>query len=262
MARIDIGNFERPLPFQDGPGLHFECEIIRETIDWWEERFGQQLGHTPRSLAEYLSRDLPGPWDFTYKTLDHVTDKMRVQLIGGEDVKNYVWVSDQEITLNIQCYHGYNEVRRDRQGQNLAKPLMRNSAMLAEQLGISLLRLKAIDIGAYAWGQFGFLPDYKSWNGTVRGSLYSSLEMLKRDNLISREQYYNVREILDSDLPGAFRLIMLLDDAIYLDSGNGRVKTTLAKALLINSGATWDGELDLTAKTTRDIFWKYVGRGA
>ena len=137
------------------------------------------------------------------------------------------------------------------QAKGLVKKVMREAMDLYQQLGMESIELVAnVDVGAYAWVRYGFLPTQEEWNH-VRESLSDNLSILKyrEDNNISIEEARFVQFILRRDDVRSIRQL-----AAYKQS-DGRL---LGKDLLRK--VTWTGALDFKDKESMELFDSYVGQ--
>ena len=154
---------------------------------------------------------------------------------------------------------GYVQVGAHRQGQGLGKRILANSGKLALVVGTGVLELLATDVGSYAWGKFGFLPDKQDWDDKIVPSARMKLEQLRHARHVDAATSERVRKLLDGGNPRSLRA--LIDQRKHVPSNREDRPgfTTLGRALLIDSVSSWNGTLDLNDTVSRAIFERYTG---
>jgi hypothetical protein len=126
-----------------------------------------------------------------------------------------------------------------RSARGAGKQVMRSQFNLYRKLGIARVNVTAgMDVGAYAWARYGFVPTSESWN-MLRQELSGALQ----DIHASKDVVSRVSEALSSDNPQGIWEI---------------ADSSIGKKLLISS--EWDGTLSLHNVNQMSRLRKYVGR--
>jgi hypothetical protein len=130
----------------------------------------------------------------------------------------------------------------------------------ARQIGISTIRLDAEHIGRYAWLRVGFVPDRGSWM-RLKIELTHRLAVALPD--LGERRYLEVLAMIQSPSPERARDLATLGDAVdsrELFGSDGKAeKVPLGRALFLEIGSNWSGELDLADPGTRQVIEQYIG---
>ncbi|WP_298953184.1 hypothetical protein [uncultured Methylobacterium sp.] len=141
------------------------------------------------------------------------------------------------------------EIARAHRNKLYGRLMLRNAYSLALALRFEKLALTAIDYGSYVWAQAGFYPTLRAWqataNGRLRDAMLGYIEQLPEKD-VDWQRKADIYEVVQSDDPRAIWAIAGLHGTVdsRLEPGE-RVK--LGWALLVESGATWEGELPFKA---------------
>jgi len=167
------------------------------------------------------------------------------------------------------------------QGKDFAKKFMRNSMQEYRRMGVSSVFLTAnLDVGAYAWAKYGFLPKKNDWN-QLRDSRYLGMfSMDKRLSLVkgqlSESEYKHVQSLLENkdprtifqvsdltiqiDLAKVRKPQILPDHRHYANAfGHRKGSISLGKFLLL--AQEWEGHFDLSDSECNNRFHTYIESG-
>ena len=156
--------------------------------------------------------------------------------------------SDREAPYVEHCYF---RLEKEFQKGGIGKSILSNSVKMYDKLGIGKVYLSAgLSVGGYAWAKYGFKPENRDdlfrLYDEVRSNMYSL-------NLNPRI-YSLVTGLLNCDDPKTVWTLSDLQMPVTKFDGE---QTTLGKALLM--GTSWNGELDLKDRESRERFEQYVG---
>ena len=158
------------------------------------------------------------------------------------------------------AYHNLFELNNNVQGAGVGKDILQNHIDTYNQLGINKIGTFAnIDVGAYAWSKYGFLPPPHEWNN-LKGGVYNRAEALEQKGLLDptiADQVY--RLAVNYDPKSLWKISDLQPEVpdIYQLS---QPTTTLGKYLL--KGNSWHGVLDLTDPASMARFNNYIKKSS
>lgn len=156
----------------------------------------------------------------------------------------------------IEVHHDIFQVNAASQGGGIAKRLLGNSMELYKQIGVNEVTTHAnIDVGAYSWAKYGFIPrDKYEWEH-LSFDVRSGAEGLMASGLITKTQLGEIKQILElnKENPYAVWRIADLTNAINLP---GIKDPTVGKALLFDR--SWQATLSLSDEKAMSRFNAYV----
>ncbi len=125
-------------------------------------------------------------------------------------------------------------MREEHPGQGRLKALFPKLMEFADQARISVITLRAIEIGRYAWLRYGFLPDEKSWS-----ALRMAMQKWKRSRFSSVDPVWaEITDICKNSSPIACRRTL---------HPPGRKNRRWEKEFWLDKQTPcWDGALDLS----------------
>lgn len=142
----------------------------------------------------------------------------------------------------------YVEMAEEDQGKGVLKKLLNDMSTLWEQLGVEKVTLSAnIDMGAYAWGKYGWVPKQDSWDILRKNFLPIRIAPLKGN--IPDKTYTTIQTLIEMDNPKA--LWQLVD---LTEQHNGE---SIGKYLL--RGQYWQGILDINDTQAITRFKSSIG---
>jgi len=151
--------------------------------------------------------------------------------------------------------HDYFKVRPDFQNMGLSKSYMANALPLYQEMGMGKVKLHAnINVGAYAWAKYGFVPSSSASAINLSNQLKNRLNRFKAagygPQLSDQIEAYVVQLIEGID--DTRSNLQLIADLGHLTEGK-----TLGYWLL--EDLDWYGELDMYDPGTLERFLSYVG---
>lgn len=231
---------------------------------------GYRAGHEPTApLGLFEEKLSSGGMDIhslgqrmfgNYASSSHVhqysdgTATIQANIIDPE-TKAQIGTSTREFRPNGEIYHSYFHLSSAYQGKDISRVLMKQQIPVYQDLGYNKVKVHAnIDVGAYTWARYGFVPELNSWS-SLRAGIADKLDRLAASGKVNPRAYTQVKGLLESRDP---RTIWNIADIREPFSDPQKPKTnTLGKALLL--GSSWHGSLDLSDAATMERFNKYVG---
>lgn len=142
--------------------------------------------------------------------------------------------------------HAYFDLPKDLQGSGFGKIVSQNFLDFYDHLGTGKIDIAAgLDVGAYAWARYGFVPSPTSWS-KLRDSIKTDVERGKIK--LAGETLQTVTDALASDDPRSIRVLAAIREP-YGD-------TTVGKKLLL--GREWSGSLDLNNEDDYAVYRQYI----
>lgn len=173
--------------------------------------------------------------------------------------------------------------------RGLGKRMMWAAFDSYEEMGADLVQLDAADVGAYAWGRYGFAMPQDEWDtwrnhflrrvvgrddaqdtGEPSGDRFlpaSDKEMAEWFSKLPKSQQQQVIDLLDDPDPLAFHKLVDLDTKVKIKEAKfdldgevvsrPTVEMSLGRAVTMSNG--WSGEIDLTDDARMVRFWRYTG---
>lgn len=149
------------------------------------------------------------------------------------------------------AYHGYLKVDEGVRGTGLVPTMLKNQIDLYQKLGIEKVKMLAnIDVGAYAWARYGWLPSPMEWNilrNRFEAQFNAGYVALDPKSNWGRSQ---LLDVLHNPDPRAMWDLSDLND-VDLRSGE-----KVGKAFLLHR--SWGGTLNLKDPATVRRFYDYV----
>ena len=144
----------------------------------------------------------------------------------------------------------------DRQAAGLGKQLLASQVSTYKKMGLKAVNLTAnINVGAYAWAKYGFVPDQKSWD-RVRSAIKAKLDNMNPDEWGLKGDVADIHAALASENPQAIWAVV--DSKATLLNENDE-EVPIAKHFLTGKNAPdWDGSLRLDDATALKRFDSYV----
>lgn len=225
--------------------LRFTCDLDDAKILWWERRLGQR-GLWPHELCRFLSRGLPFRTSYEVTLIDPVREHARVEISGYDAAGRRVLKAGRSVEFDIgQVHLNKLEIVPEHQRRLHGRFLLRNAYELAKGLGLGKLALSALDHGSYVWASAGFYPLQEVWDdtddGKVRDTLLSYIDQLPPDE-VDWELKNDIYEVIRDGDPKAIWAISSLPGKVSSRLKPGE-KVKLGWAMLVESGATWQGHL-------------------
>jgi hypothetical protein len=230
--------------FEPTNRLTFLTQIAEVDKDWWISEFYDQHGLTPENVGDLLSATWSGEKRMTVSELDGLKKSFEIRVEGNFGDGTF-WAHDRVLDISggvLRAEGMTNPVAHQKHG--LGRAFMQNAADLCALIGIDRIHLAADDVGRYAWIRCGFLPEQGSWD-TLRRSMMPRLIDLQEE--LPSERFAEIMTMLRDRRPVTARLIAGLPDPVQtqIPTEQGRMLVPLGRVLLLDSGAIWQGDLDL-----------------
>lgn len=218
----------------------------------------QPYGTDQKGIATYEKYVKMEPNEFANTMLgdmkDHA-DNVKIQKGYGDDTlimrANFPGGGSMVREIDFKegsVYHAYLVIPEAQ--RKAGKSILKNQIDTYRKLGLKSVGVTAnIDVGAYAWAKYGYIPTQDSWNG-LREQLSRTMTQRGIDNP-------EIKEILANRDPKS--IWKLVDSKATMQAGGET--TTIAKNLLTGGRApSWKGKLDLSNKDSMKRFDEYVGK--
>lgn len=140
------------------------------------------------------------------------------------------------------------------------KEILASQMALYQKLGMEKVEVHAdIDVGAYAWAKYGFVPKQESWNA-LRSNLGTRIKAVEMGSTtVDKAALADFKKLLSD--PNPKTIWKVVDHPAKVTVGGK--DTTVAKAIMTGSAAPhWYGSLDMRDKETMNRFQSYVGKDA
>lgn len=262
MARIPIPGADW---FVGDDRLKFEFEDDAEVRRWWEKTFHKPFDITPGEIRDILTDGLSRDEIVTFYAPRLHGASISIQ-VEGFDSSRIVYLAGQTLHLTRGAQRRINidlaDVVPSHQGQGINSALIDNVRRLAERVEVGRMTVDAyLEGGPYAWATYGFTPRKKDWL-RIRKSMGVKLGEL--GGAVPEHVRERVERLLASDHPSAIQALITED--VKVMSAPPRItrkparETTLAKALLADSGLRWYGALNLNDDLSMALFEEAVTR--
>ncbi|WP_163006037.1 hypothetical protein [Methylobacterium brachiatum] len=231
--------------FADTNDLRFTCDLDDAKILWWERALGSR-GVWPDLLCRYLSHGVPFRKTYEVTLIDPAKGHARIEIWGYDEAGRRVLKAGRSVEFDTgQVHLNKLEIVLEHQGKLHGRFLLRNAYVLAKALGFGRLALSAMDNGSYVWARAGFYPWEDTWNdpgdGQLRDTLLRYIEQLPPDEVDWRLKA-DIYDVVNDDDPKTIWALSALPGQVSSRLKPGE-KVRLGWAMLVESGATWQGHL-------------------
>lgn len=249
--------------FTDGNRIRFDVVVDQAAQQWWQDRFISLHGLTPETVGDALSQSWPGEKRMTVTQFDGQAERFSIRVEGAFGDGDF-WFHARTLDLSGPVINADRMfISEGRRSQGHGRRFMADLVRFADLIGVSMIRLDAEHIGRYAWLRVGFVPDRGSW-GRLKIELLHRLAMALPN--LGERRYLDILAIIQSPSPESAReLASLTDpvDSMELFTEDGKpAKVPLGRALYLEIGSNWSGELDLADPRTRQVIELYIGVGS
>lgn len=246
--------------FSNTNRLRYDVPVDTAARQWWRDNFLARHGLTPEAVGDALSRSWPGDRRMVVTQFDGVSQRFSIRVEGAFGDGNF-WFHARTLDLSGPVVNADRMFTSEgRRSQGHGRKFMGDLATFARSIGVFVIRLDAEHIGRYAWLRVGFVPDRGSW-ARLKVDLMHRLAIALPN--LGERRYLDVLGMIQSSSPERARELASLDDAVdsrELFAENGRPeKVPLGRALFLEIGSAWSGELDLADARTRQLLDLYVG---
>ena len=248
--------------FTDGNRIRFETIVDQAAQQWWHDRFVAHHGLTPEDVGDALSASWPGEKRMSVTQFDGRTERFSIRVEGAFGDGDF-WFHARTLDLSGPVINADRMfISEGRRSQGHGRRFMGDLVRFADLIGVSTIRLDAEHIGRYAWLRVGFVPDRGSW-GRLKIELTHRLAMALPN--LGERRYLDVLAIIRSPSPDSARELASLTDPVdsleLFTEGGKPEKVPLGRALFLEVGSNWSGELDLADPPTRQVMELYIGGG-
>lgn len=217
------------------------CPISQSEVDWWFDRFeveGRQ--RSPKDMCSSLSTGLEYFHLFKLLVIDRRRNRTTLR-IEGKTADAKVYAAERSVEFSsLALSQDFLEIEPPFRGKGIGTILARNCHEVARELRLARLLVTAVDIGSYVWARAGFLPTAESWqSNNCLGQILSCLDLISDLGWRDRNLIYS--RLKPEDPEGLWFVSDLLD--VVTSPYPPHAKLPLGKILLIDSKATWRGEL-------------------
>lgn len=262
MARIPVPGADW---FSENDHLKFEFEDGVDVRRWWEKTFHRPIGITPGEIRDILTDGLARDEIVTFYAPRLRGASISIQ-VEGFDNSQIVYLAGQTLHLTRGSQRRINidlaDVVPSHQGRGINSALIDNVRRLAERVEVGRMTVDAyLEGGPYAWATYGFTPRKTDWL-RIRGMMGAKLREL--GDAVPDDVRARVERLLASDHPSAIQALITEDMKVmsappHITRKPAR-ETTLAKALLADSGLRWYGALNLNDDLSMALFEEAVTR--
>jgi hypothetical protein len=154
--------------------------------------------------------------------------------------------------------HAYLVIPKEQ--RKAGKSILASQIATYQKLGLKAVQVHAnIDVGAYAWAKYGFVPKQSSWD-ELRRDLGHRLAAIERgSSTVKKEDIAAMKGLLAKSDPKTIWKVVDHKGTVQV----GGKDTTIAKVLMTGPAAPhWYGKLDLGNKEVMNRFHSYVGKDA
>jgi GNAT superfamily N-acetyltransferase len=245
--------------FSDSNRLHYEVAVDPAARRWWRDNFLGRHGLTPEGVGDALSRSWPGDKRMVVTQFDGVTERFSIRVEGAFGDGDF-WFHARTIDLSGPVINADRMfISEGRRTQRYGRRFMGDLVKFARLIGVSSIRLDAEHIGRYAWLRIGFVPDRGSW---VRLKVELTHRLAIALPNLGERRYLDVLNMIQSPSPERARDLASLADAVdsrELFAKDGKPeKVPLGRALFLEVGSNWSGELDLADADTLLVIERYI----
>lgn len=246
--------------FADGNRLHYDVPVDPVARQWWRDHFLARYGLTPEDVGDALSRSWPGDKRMIVTQFDGEAQRFSIRVEGTFGDGDF-WFHARTLDLSGPVINADRMfISEGRRSQRHGRRFMGDLVRFARLIGVSTIRLDAEHIGRYAWLRVGFVPDRGSW---IRLKIELSHRLAVALPDLGERRYLDVLAMIQSPSPERARELASLGDAVNsreLFAPDGKPeKVPLGRALFLEIGSGWSGELDLADPGTQSVIEQYTG---
>jgi GNAT superfamily N-acetyltransferase len=257
-GREDAENPDRM--FQNGNRIAFETPVNAEDKAWWLEAFFKKHGLTPEDVGDRLSNSWSGEKSIVVTVLDGHARRASFRVQGAFGDGDF-WLHERTLDMRGVVINADRMfVSEGRRGEGFGRRFMGDLVEFARLVDIPVIRLDAEQIGRYAWLRVGFVPDRGSWN-RLSVELTHRLSAALGD--LGQDRFNEILQMIRSPHPETARELAALEDevaSLELFNADGRPEmVTLGRALFLEIGSNWSGELRVADPGTQRIMDVYLG---
>ena len=248
--------------FSDTNRIRFEAAMDETSADWWRRRFEEPFGLSPEDVGDLLSKSWEGDKRMVVTALDGRAERFSIRVEGAWGPEEF-WFHARPLDLHGSAANADRTfVSPARQGHGQGRRFMGDLVSTARVLGLSRITLDAEHVGRYVWLRAGFLPDRGSWR-TMQAELQQRLAAAIPD--IGERRFLELLGLARSpDRVAARELAALADEVMSRElfgPDSRGAPVPLGRALCLEIGSGWSGELDLLDEALMAVADGYLAAG-
>lgn len=249
--------------FLDNNRIRFDVPVDDQAKAWWAAQFDVPFGLSPENVGDLLSNSWSADKRMVVIELNGVTQRFAVRVEGAWGREEF-WFHARTLDLRGSVANADRMfISEKRQGQGFGRRFMGDLIATARLLGLSRIALDAEHIGRYAWLRVGFLPDRGSWM-TIGIEIQHRLAAALPD--LGSDRFLEILTIARSPDRTAARELAAISDEVssremFNPDGTAQ-RVSLGKALFLEIGSNWSGDLDLADEASMLLADSYVQGGA
>jgi len=243
-------------PFRSTNRIRFDVAVDEAAEAWWRSEFKDL---TPEGVGDLLSASWGGDKQMAVTELDPVRGRFGIQVTGIWTAGDF-WFHHRTMDMSGKIATAEKMVLPlGRQREGTGRALMGDLIRTAEQLGLDRIRLDAEDVGRYVWLRIGFVPDRGSWRAMQVDLKARASDMLPH---LGSKRFLEILNMIADGNPEVARDLASMKDPVpsrerWLSDGSADL-VPLGRALFLETGARWSGELDLRDPVSVALAQAYV----
>jgi hypothetical protein len=234
------------------PEIQFRGGLQGGDLQWWNDTLIKPHGLPPKELKNVLLRGA-----HQYMTASNVEMACQIKRNLGQKLVNVTIQLRGDEPQVVHCEMNLDFDFKGKQltvqsieikgaGKGMGTALSSNIEGLAKNLGFREVCLFASkDAGPYFWPRRGYIPTRTAWTTRIAPEIRNCLEKLAEALQISAEVQTEVEKILRDKNPQAITRIAASRQPMVPSSRNPETLIPLGRALLAESGITYDASLRL-----------------
>ena len=256
---MDSGGQRRSRMFSDSNRIRFEAAVDDVSAEWWRRRFEEPFGLLPEDVGDLLSKSWQGDKRMVVTALDGRAERFSIRVEGAWGPEEF-WFHARTLDLHGAVANADRMfVFPAREGQGQGRRFMGDLVAVARLLGLARITLYAEYVGRYVWLRAGFLPDRGSWR-TMQVELQQRLAAAIPD--IGDLRFLELLRLARSPDRVAARELAALADRVtsqeLFGSDGCGMPVPLGRALFLEIGSGWSGELDLSDEDSMAVADAYL----
>lgn len=259
MANFGEDDRFRSQMFEGTNKLRFERPVDDASRRWWLEKFYDTFGLTPEDMADRISRSAPGDKSAVYHFIDGSREAFSLRVSGDFPGTQEFWFAHRDLELKGAAFNAEGMTIPDEmQGSGYGRELMADLVDTGRLIGIDRIKLRAEQIGRYAWVKMGFRPTDDAWR-EMKKEAYA----LMVEHMSELRQKLDVTELMTRIEAGGPKMALTLATLdVEILSGqiqdrSGRRPMPFGKVFFLEVASPWSGVLDLRDSEAMKIVESY-----
>jgi GNAT superfamily N-acetyltransferase len=259
MANFGEDDRFRSQMFEGTNKLRFERPVDDASRRWWLEKFYDTFGLTPEDMADRISRSAPGDKSAVYHFIDGSREAFSLRVSGDFPGTQEFWFAHRDLDLKGAAFNAESiTIPDEMQGSGYGRELMADLVDTGRLIGIDRIKLRAEQIGRYAWVKMGFRPTDDAWR-EMKKEAYA----LMVEHMSELRQKLDVTELMTRIEAGGPKMALTLATLdVEILSGqiqdrSGRKPMPFGKVFFLEVASPWSGVLDLRDAEVMKIVESY-----